>query len=92
MFVCIQQERGIQLPRDIELDEETRYSSVFRGVNDSGYDEKENLLDSRNIETFGGASDSSIGKSFTAFKSGKSNDVAEMPSSSSSMVIVTKII
>ncbi|KAL1829285.1 hypothetical protein ACET3Z_007697 [Daucus carota] len=79
------EERGIQLPRDIELDEETRYSSVFRGVNDSGYDEKENLLDSRNIETFGGASDSSIGKSFTAFKSGKSNDVAEMPSSSSSM-------
>ncbi|WOG89383.1 hypothetical protein DCAR_0208621 [Daucus carota subsp. sativus] len=86
------EERGIQLPRDIELDEETRYSSVFRGVNDSGYDEKENLLDSRNIETFGGASDSSIGKSFTAFKSGKSNDVAEMPSSSSSMVIVSHVL
>ncbi|KAK1375926.1 LsmAD domain-containing protein [Heracleum sosnowskyi] len=79
------EERGIQLPHHIELDEETRFSSVFRGVDDSGYDEKENLLDSRNIETFGGVSDSFIGKSFTSFKSGKSNDGAEMPSSSSSM-------
>ncbi|KAL8113697.1 hypothetical protein AgCh_020848 [Apium graveolens] len=79
------EERGIQLPHDIELDEETRFSSVFRAVDDSGYDEKENILDSRNIETFGGVSDSFIGKSFTAFKSGKSNDGAEMPSSSSSM-------
>lgn len=70
------------------MDEETRFSSVFRGVDDTGYDEKENLLDSRNIETFGGVPDSFIGKSLAAFKSGKSNDGAEMPSSSSSMVTV----
>lgn len=74
------------------MDEETRFSSVFRGVDDSGYDEKENLLDSRNIETFGGVSDSFISKSVTAFKSGKSNDGADMPSSSSSMVICNNVV
>lgn len=68
------------------MDEETRFSSVLRGVNDSGYDEKENLLDSQNIETFGNVSDSVINKSYTGFVSGGSNDGAQVPSSSSSMV------
>lgn len=70
------------------MDEETRFSSVFRGVNDCGYDGKENLLDSRNIETFGDVSDSVISKSFTGFISGKSNDGAQVPSSSSSVVFI----
>ncbi|KAL3511640.1 hypothetical protein ACH5RR_024357 [Cinchona calisaya] len=69
------EERGLQLHEKFEVDEETRFSSVFRGVDDSGYDDIEDiLLDARNDETFGGDYVSGIGKSFTDLASGKPND------------------
>ncbi|KAL6495954.1 Polyadenylate-binding protein-interacting protein 3 [Orobanche gracilis] len=56
------EERGIQLHGNLEIDEETRFSSVCRRVDDSEYEEIENiLLDSRNDETFGDVSSSVIG-------------------------------
>ncbi|KAJ0531308.1 putative LsmAD domain, ataxin-2, ataxin 2, SM domain-containing protein [Helianthus annuus] len=52
------EERGIHFHDKFDLDEETKYSSVFRGVDDSGYDEDEDILDSKNSQTFGDVSDS----------------------------------
>jgi hypothetical protein len=72
------------LHEDLVNDEETRYSSVYRGkgVDDSEYEEHEDmLLDSCNTETFGG-SDSATKSSI-----GKSNDGARTSSSSSSKVV-----
>lgn len=86
------QERGIQLDGDFEMDEETRFSSVFRGVNNSRYNEIENHLDSRNIETFGDVADSVISKSFAGLISGKNSDGAQVPSSSSSVVCVNYLV
>lgn len=63
--LSLNQERGIHFHSGFELDEETKYSSVFRGVDDSGYDESEDIWDSENIETFGDVSDSAINKSLT---------------------------
>ncbi|KAM1717273.1 hypothetical protein COP2_025410 [Malus domestica] len=75
------EERGIHLRGDI--DEETRFSSVYRGevVDDSGYDEDEDiLLDSLNTETFGDST-GSLRKNSIDWTTGKRNDGA--PSSSS---------
>jgi len=57
-FNFSQQERGLY-PDDFDIDEETRFSSVYRGKGvDDEYDENEdNLLDSQNSETFGDISD-----------------------------------
>ncbi|KAL4589266.1 hypothetical protein LXL04_002172 [Taraxacum kok-saghyz] len=44
------EERGIRLHDKFDVDEETKYSSVFRGAVD---DENEDVLDSQNNETFG---------------------------------------
>ncbi|CAK9179909.1 unnamed protein product [Ilex paraguariensis] len=80
------EERGIQLDEKFEIDEETRFSSVLRGVDDSGYDENEDiLLDSHNIETFGGVSGSVISGSFTELTRVKSTDGAQVSLCSSSM-------
>ncbi|KAH7851631.1 hypothetical protein Vadar_014527 [Vaccinium darrowii] len=47
------EERGIHPHENFDIDEETRFSSVFRGVDDSGYDEDEEVLfKSHNDETF----------------------------------------
>ncbi|XP_073303059.1 polyadenylate-binding protein-interacting protein 4-like isoform X3 [Primulina huaijiensis] len=55
----VAEERGVQLDGNLEIDEETRFSSVYRGVDDRGYDEIEDVsLDSKNDETFGHVSDS----------------------------------
>ncbi|XP_012459433.2 polyadenylate-binding protein-interacting protein 3 isoform X1 [Gossypium raimondii] len=70
------EERGVDLHDDFDIDEEMRYSSVYRGrgVDDSGYEEEEDiLLDSHNIETFGDSYDSLS----------RSTDGVRMPSSSS---------
>ncbi|TYI85660.1 hypothetical protein E1A91_D04G011100v1 [Gossypium mustelinum] len=70
------EERGVDLHDDFDIDEEMRYSSVYRGrgVDDSGYEEDEDiLLDSHNIETFGDSYDSLS----------RSTDGVRMPSSSS---------
>jgi len=73
---------------DLDVDEETRFSSVNRGkgVEDSGYEEREDiLLDSCNRETFGGSD--SVTKRSTDFTIGKSNDGARTSSSSSYKVV-----
>ncbi|XP_057504700.1 polyadenylate-binding protein-interacting protein 4-like [Actinidia eriantha] len=78
------EERGVPLDENFDIDEETRFSSVFRGVNDSGYyEDDEVLLDSHNTETFGGASSSVISKSFANLTSGKSDDGDQVSSCSS---------
>lgn len=79
------EERGINFHDKFDIDEETRFSSVFRGVDDSGYDENEDMLDSRNIETFGDVSDSVMSKPFTDLTSGKSSNDAQVSSSFPSM-------
>lgn len=81
------QERGIQLHENFDIDEETRFSSVYRGeVDDSGYDEDEDiLLDARNTDTFGDSSGSSR-KGSLEWTGGKINNGAQVPSSSSSVV------
>jgi hypothetical protein len=50
------QERGLHLDEDFDIDEETRFSSVYRGEHvDDTYEENEDILfDSHNSETFCG--------------------------------------
>ncbi|KAK9102486.1 hypothetical protein Sjap_019740 [Stephania japonica] len=75
------EERGLPLQEDFDVDEETRFSSVFRGNDDSGYQESEDtMLDTQNTETFGGSSISSLGKSFSDIAGGKSDDGAHVSS------------
>ncbi|XP_047941527.1 polyadenylate-binding protein-interacting protein 4-like isoform X3 [Salvia hispanica] len=75
------EERGRQLDGSVELDEETRFSSVIRSVDDSGYDEIEDILqDSRNDETFGDSLRPVIGKPPIDTFPGKARDGAQMPS------------
>ncbi|XP_061948883.1 polyadenylate-binding protein-interacting protein 3-like isoform X3 [Populus nigra] len=60
------EERGIHLHESFEVDEETRFSSVYRGgaIDDGGHEELDDVvLSSLNGETFGGPSASSIKKS-----------------------------
>ncbi|KAL8242719.1 hypothetical protein R6Q59_013021 [Mikania micrantha] len=53
------EERGIHVHDKFDLDEETKYSSVSRMVDDSGYDEdEEDMLNSQNNKIFGGVSNS----------------------------------
>lgn len=82
--VLFEQERGIDIHDKFDIDEETRFSSVFRGkaADDSGFDENEDIsFNSRNMETFGGPSDSDI--RFADTYSGKCSDVVSVSSSSS---------
>lgn len=85
----LMQERGMHLNEIIGIDEETRFSSVYRGkmVDDGSYEENEDiLLDSHNDETFGSSSASAIESSID-WTSGKSCDVARMSSSSCATVV-----
>ncbi|XP_022152629.1 polyadenylate-binding protein-interacting protein 3-like isoform X2 [Momordica charantia] len=78
------EERGIYFHDKFDIDEETRFSSVFRGkvADDGGYDESEDIsFNSRNTETFGGSSDTDI--RFADTFSGKCSDVASVSSSAS---------
>ncbi|XP_062087772.1 polyadenylate-binding protein-interacting protein 3 isoform X2 [Humulus lupulus] len=79
------EERGFQLSGNLDIDEETRFSSVYRGkiADDSGYDE-DVLVDSHNNDTFGDSSTSGIYSS-ADWNKGKSNDVARASSSSCAM-------
>ncbi|CAA7035630.1 unnamed protein product [Microthlaspi erraticum] len=55
----VAEERGLQLNAKFDVDEETKYSAVrpVDGFDDSGFDEEDdNLLDTRNDQTFGGSS------------------------------------
>ncbi|XP_022715224.1 polyadenylate-binding protein-interacting protein 3-like isoform X2 [Durio zibethinus] len=81
------EERGIDLHDNVDIDEEMRFSSVYRGrgVEDSGYEEDEDImLDSHNIETFGNSSDSLSGRP-ADLTSSQSSDGVRMPSSASLM-------
>ena len=73
-----QQERGNHFHEDFDIDEETKFSSVYRGkeVDDSGYGDIEDILsDSHNTETFGSLSIE------------KNNDGARLSSSFCSKVV-----
>lgn len=79
------EERGIHLHENFDIDEETRFSSVYRGISidDSGYEEAEDIvLDSHNSETFGDTSASHSVKSVD-LTHGKISDGAQVLSSSS---------
>ncbi|OVA08908.1 LsmAD domain [Macleaya cordata] len=78
------EERGLHFLEDFNIDEETRFSSVFRGFDDSGYEEDEVILDSENTETFGASSSSLISKSSDLAR-GKYNDGAIASSTCSSV-------
>ncbi|KAM6585350.1 hypothetical protein CsatB_012352 [Cannabis sativa] len=80
------EERGFQLSGNLDIDEETRFSSVFRGkiADDSGYDE-DILVDSHNNDTFGDSCTSGISSSSSDWNKGKSNDGARASSSSCAM-------
>ncbi|XP_047962949.1 polyadenylate-binding protein-interacting protein 3-like isoform X2 [Salvia hispanica] len=68
------EERGIQIDGNIEIDEETRFSSVYRGPDGSTYEEiVETVLDSQNDETFGDVSVSHTGRTHTDINRGKSS-------------------
>lgn len=77
------EERGFQLHEKFDIDEETRFSAVVRGgVDDSGYEEEEDIvLNSRNSETFGDSS-VSFSKKSTDLTISKGNDGAQMSTSS----------
>ncbi|RYQ88911.1 hypothetical protein Ahy_B09g095822 isoform C [Arachis hypogaea] len=81
------EERG-RYHDDFDSDEETRFSSVYRGkgVDDSGYDEdEESRLDSYNSETFGSITGSVIKKPGET-SGGKANNGAQTWSNFSKMV------
>ncbi|XP_034696867.1 polyadenylate-binding protein-interacting protein 4 isoform X1 [Vitis riparia] len=78
------EERGLHLHANFDIDEEARFSSVLRRV-DIGEDNEDGMLDSHNDETFGGSSGLAIGRHFADLTTGKSNDVAQVSSSSSSV-------
>lgn len=83
-----QQERGLHLLEDFDIDEETRFSSVYRGkrIDDSGNEENDDIpLDSHNSETFGGIFGSVIKRS-DEIDGGKDKDGARTLANSSSMV------
>ncbi|KAK7271996.1 hypothetical protein RJT34_28312 [Clitoria ternatea] len=82
------EERGLHFHDDFDIDEETRFSSVYRGksVDDCGYDEDEDIvLDSHNSETFGSSSTfGSVVKRPGEISGSKGNDVAQTLANSSS--------
>ncbi|KAI3983095.1 hypothetical protein MKX01_035376 [Papaver californicum] len=77
------EERGRHF--DFDVDEETRFSSVLRTADDSGYDEDEDIvLDTHNIETFGDSSSAASKRSFSDVARGKTDNLAQASPSSSS--------
>lgn len=75
----------MHLYEDFDIDEETRFSSVYRGkgVDDSGHDARDDILiDSRNSETFCGMVAPVIKKS-SDLANGEGNDGAQLSPDSS---------
>ncbi|PIA27734.1 hypothetical protein AQUCO_07600117v1 [Aquilegia coerulea] len=82
----MKEERGFDFNEDFDIDEETRFSSVFRGISDNGYEENEEIvLDSHNTDTFGGPSESVISRSFSDVARRKNEDGTHASSSFSSL-------
>ncbi|KAK7335854.1 hypothetical protein VNO80_27946 [Phaseolus coccineus] len=77
------EERGFHLHGDFDIDEETRFSSVYRGkrADDSGFDE-DVLFDSHNSDTFGGVFGSVVKRS-SEISGGKGNEGARTLANSS---------
>lgn len=71
------EERGANPYGDLDIDEETKYSSVYRGVDDSGCADEDALLNLRDAETFGDSTGPAFGRSFADVTSGKSGKVFE---------------
>ncbi|XP_074285185.1 polyadenylate-binding protein-interacting protein 3-like [Silene latifolia] len=71
------EERGAYLPANIDIDEETKYSSVFRGFDDSGCADENEVLDSHDLETFGDSYGPGFVRSFADVASGKSGKALE---------------
>ncbi|KAL9238612.1 hypothetical protein vseg_013008 [Gypsophila vaccaria] len=65
------EERGAYPHAGFDLDEETKYSSVFRGFDDSGCADEDVVLDSHNTETFGDLPIPGFIRSFADVTSGK---------------------
>ncbi|MCL7028175.1 hypothetical protein MKW94_004292, partial [Papaver nudicaule] len=83
--IHLAEERGRHF--DFDVDEETRFSSVLRTVDDSGYDEDEEIvLDTRNTETFGDSAGAASKRSFSDVARGKTDNLVQASSSSSSAV------
>ncbi|KAF3777029.1 Polyadenylate-binding protein-interacting protein 4 [Nymphaea thermarum] len=88
--IHLAEERGVNFPEGFELDEESRFSSVYRVVDDGVYEENDGALsDACNDETFGPSSNSNNetfvcerGNSTPCFT--KSNDVTQASSGPSS--------
>ncbi|XP_047175974.1 polyadenylate-binding protein-interacting protein 3-like isoform X2 [Vigna umbellata] len=70
------EERGFHLHEDFDIDEETRFSSVYRGkrADDSGFDE-DVLFETHSSDTFGGVFGSVVKRS-SEITGGKGNDGA----------------
>ncbi|KAJ6308814.1 hypothetical protein OIU76_018410 [Salix suchowensis] len=80
------EERGIHLDESFDVDEETRFSSVFRGgaIDDGGHEELDDVvLSSHSSETFGGPS-ASCNKKSAELTHAKSNVGTQVLSTSSS--------
>ncbi|GAB2293308.1 Polyadenylate-binding protein-interacting protein 3 [Dionaea muscipula] len=77
------EERGIYPHGNFDIDEETRFSSVLRTFDDSGFDEEDAMLDSCNRETFGKSPGSAF-RSLTEATCRRSHDGGRELSSSSS--------
>ncbi|CAN6483797.1 unnamed protein product [Victoria cruziana] len=56
--IHLAEERGVNFPEGFELDEESRFSSVYRVVDDGVYEENDGALLDACIETFGPSSKS----------------------------------
>uniref|UniRef100_A0A7N0TWI7 LsmAD domain-containing protein n=1 Tax=Kalanchoe fedtschenkoi TaxID=63787 RepID=A0A7N0TWI7_KALFE len=60
------EERGVLLDEQFDIDEESKYSSVLREIDDSRYDEINDLVaDSVNCETFGASLTTAIDSAFS---------------------------
>lgn len=71
------EERGICPHGNLDVDEETKYSSVSRGVDDSGYADEDLMLNSYDTQASKGPAGLAFGRSFADVTSGKSSKGAE---------------
>lgn len=71
------EERGICPHGNLDVDEETKYSSVSRGVDDSGYADEDVMLNSYDTQAPKGPAGLAFGRSFADVTSGKSSKGAE---------------
>ncbi|XP_019436522.1 PREDICTED: polyadenylate-binding protein-interacting protein 4-like isoform X4 [Lupinus angustifolius] len=86
------EERGLHIHENLDIDEETMFSSVYRGkgVDDSGYDENEDMFDSHNSDTFGGTFGSVV-KWSNEISGGKGNDGAPTMGNSSYVQLASEL-